>query len=96
MTTAQKAPVEATRRMNSIISSTGMPRRNSMSQPVGMRSHGIVELRMSERMMPRIDGADGGERGGLQRGDHAAADRAPDLGVDEDVPAAGVEHARAG
>ena len=52
MTTAQNAPVEATSRMNSIISSTGMPRRNSMSHPVGMRSQAIDELRMRDSTTP--------------------------------------------
>ena len=86
ITTAQKAPVDATSRMNSIISSTGMPRRNSMSHPVGMRSHAMRRAAHEGQHDAQGDRADGGDGGGLQGGNDAAADRAPQLGVEEDVP----------
>gem|GEM_PF-6905632 len=41
MTTAQNAPVEATSRMKSIMSSTGMPRKNSSSTVTGTRMMGL-------------------------------------------------------
>ncbi len=52
MTTAPKAPVDATSRMKSIMSSTGMPRKNSSSTVVGMRMKGFVASRPNAKTMP--------------------------------------------
>jgi hypothetical protein len=51
-TTAQKAPVENTSRMNSIISSTGMPRKNSSTTVVGTRTQRDLAVRRNENTTP--------------------------------------------
>ena len=44
------------------MSSTGMPRKNSITTAVGMRIHALRELRSSDRTMPRMRRQHRGDR----------------------------------